>query len=88
MAAIGHLLAMGILAAAVAQLLIYKRIHPGAALVVGPVLICFPYTISRSLTGRLAGWLKGKGSKACATFYYSSPAWNYRCGFSGLRVAL
>jgi hypothetical protein len=64
MAAIGHLLAIGILVDAAAQLLIYKRIHPGAALAVGPVVICFPYAFSRALTRRLAGWLKRKGSMA------------------------
>jgi hypothetical protein len=64
MAAIGHVLALGILVDAAAQLLIYKRIYPGAALVVGPVVICFPYSVSRALTSRLAGWLKRKGSMA------------------------
>ena len=56
--AVGHLLAMGILLDAVAQLLIYKEVHPGAALLVGPVLICFPYASARGLTARLARWLK------------------------------
>ena len=56
--AVGHLLAMGILLDAVAQLLIYKEIHPGAALLIGPVLICFPYASARGLTARLARWLK------------------------------
>lgn len=56
--AIGHLLAVGILLDAVAQLLIYKEVHPGAALVIGPVLICFPYASARGLTLRLARWRK------------------------------
>jgi hypothetical protein len=56
-AAVGHLLAMGILLDAVAQQLIYKEIHPGAALLIGPVLICFPYASARGLTNRLARWL-------------------------------
>ena len=46
------LLAMGILLDAVAQLLIYGDVHPGAALVVGPVLICVPYSVARALTNR------------------------------------
>ena len=58
MTAIGHLLAIGILLDAVAQLLIYKQIHPGAALVIGPVLVCGPYASARSLTARLARRLK------------------------------
>jgi hypothetical protein len=52
--AIGHLLTMGILLDAVAQLLIYKQIHPGAALVIGPALVCVPYALARGLTMRLA----------------------------------
>ncbi len=62
MATIGPLLAMGILLDAVAQLLIYRRIHPGAALVIGPVLICIPYASARGLTARLARWLRKEGS--------------------------
>lgn len=56
MMAIGHVLAFGILLDAVAQLLIYKQIHPGAALVIGPVLVWGPYALARSLTARLARW--------------------------------
>ena len=54
MTAIGHVLAVGILLDAVAQLLIYEQIHPGAALVIGPVLVCVPYAVARGLTLRLA----------------------------------
>ena len=32
------------------QLILYHSVHPGAALVVGPILICFPYALSRALT--------------------------------------
>ena len=38
----------------VAQLLIYGEVHPAAALVVGPVLICIPYGVARALTNRVA----------------------------------
>jgi hypothetical protein len=58
LAAIRDLLAVGIVLEAVAQLLIFGQVHPAAALVVGPVLICVPYAASRGLTnriGRLAG---------------------------------
>ncbi len=53
-AAISTLLAMGIIMDVVFQLVLYRAVHPGAALVVGPILICTPYAISRALTTRLA----------------------------------
>jgi hypothetical protein len=52
--AVRNLVAMGIILDAVAQLLIYRQVHPGAALVVGPVLICIPYTLARALSNRVA----------------------------------
>lgn len=48
------LVAMGIVLDAVSQLLIYHQVHPGAALVVGPVLICLPYSVTRALTNRVS----------------------------------
>jgi hypothetical protein len=51
--AIRDLVAMGIVLDAVAQLLIYRQVHPGAALVVGPVMIGLPYALSRALTNRI-----------------------------------
>jgi hypothetical protein len=51
---IGTLLAMGIILDVVFQLVIYHSAHPGAALVVAPILICVPYALSRALTTRLA----------------------------------
>jgi len=54
LAAIRDLLAIGIVLDALAQLLIYGQVHPGAALVVGPVLICLPYSLARALANRLA----------------------------------
>jgi hypothetical protein len=53
-AAIRNLVAMGIVLDAVAQLLIYRQVHPGAALVVGPILICAPYAMARALTNRMS----------------------------------
>jgi len=53
-AAIGNLLAMGIIMDVVLQLVLYHSVHPGAALLVGPILICFPYALSRALTTRVA----------------------------------
>jgi len=54
LAAIRDLVAMGIIMDSVSQYLIYGEVHPGAALLVGPVLITVPYTVSRALARRLA----------------------------------
>ena len=59
-AAIRNLLAFGIIMDVVFQLVIYHSVHPGAALLVGPILICFPYALSRATTIRLARWLEKK----------------------------
>jgi hypothetical protein len=53
-AAVRNLVAMGIVLDSISQLLIYHEVHPGAALLVGPALICLPYALSRALTIRLA----------------------------------
>ena len=45
---------MGILLDSVCQWLILGRSYPGAALVVGPVLIVGPYGVARSLSNRLS----------------------------------
>ena len=52
--AVRNLLALGIIMDIVFQLVLYHSVHPGAALLVGPILICFPYAVSRALTTRLA----------------------------------
>jgi hypothetical protein len=46
------LLCLGIILDAVAQLLIYREVHPGAALLIGPVFICIPYALARALANR------------------------------------
>jgi len=39
-------------------------VHPGAALVVGPVLICVPYSAARALTNRVVRLMhRGPASK-------------------------
>ncbi len=53
-AAIRNLLALGIIMDIVFQMVLYQTVHPGAALLVGPILICFPYALSRALTTRFA----------------------------------
>jgi hypothetical protein len=47
------LVAVGIILDVVAQFLIFQQVHPGAALVVGPVLIATPYGLARGLTNRV-----------------------------------
>lgn len=51
---VANLLLMGILLDAVFQWVILGVSHPGAALVVGPVLIVGPYSLARALSNRLA----------------------------------
>ncbi len=58
--AIRNLLAVGIIMDIMFQLILYHSVHPGAALLVGPILICFPYALSRALTTHSAGWLGRK----------------------------
>ena len=56
--AISTLFAMGIILDVVFQLVLYGEVHPGAALLVGPILIFTPYVISRALTTRLVRGLR------------------------------
>jgi hypothetical protein len=55
-ATIANLLLMGILLDSVFQWMILGQSYPGAALVVGPVLITTPYAIARALANRAARW--------------------------------
>jgi len=50
---IGVLLLMGILLDSLFQWLLLGVSYPGAALVVGPVLITVPYVVSRAVAGRI-----------------------------------
>jgi hypothetical protein len=49
-----NLLLMGVLLDAIFQWVILGSSHPGAALVVGPVLIVLPYAAARALANRLS----------------------------------
>ena len=49
-----NLLLMGVLMDSVFQWVILGSSYPGAALVVGPVLIMLPYALARALSNRLA----------------------------------
>jgi hypothetical protein len=51
---LGNIVLFGILLDAVSQWLILGVAHPGAALVVGPVLIGLPYALARAVGNRLA----------------------------------
>ena len=51
--AVRNLVALGIMMDVVFQLVLYRSVHPGAALVVGSILICLPYAVSRALTRRV-----------------------------------
>lgn len=49
-----NLVAVAILLDILSQFLIFREIHPGAALVLGPVLIAVPYALSRALANRIS----------------------------------
>ena len=59
-ATISTLLAMGIILDVVFQWVLYRAVHPGPALLIGPILICAPYAVSRGLTTRLVRWWEGR----------------------------
>jgi hypothetical protein len=61
--AIRDLVCMGIILDAVAQLLIYRQVHPGAALLMGPTMIGVPYAVARALSNRVARLMAGGGGK-------------------------
>ena len=55
-ASVRNLLAIAILLDLIVQFLIFHEVRPGAALVVGPVLIGVPYVVSRALSNRIWRW--------------------------------
>jgi hypothetical protein len=58
LATVRDLIAVGIVLDVVAQLLIYRQVHPGAAVLIGPLLICIPYAASRALSNRATQLLR------------------------------
>ena len=56
LASVRNLVAIAILLDLISQVLIFHEIRPGAALVVGPVLIGVPYALSRALSNRISRW--------------------------------
>jgi hypothetical protein len=53
-ASVRDLVAIAIILDVISQILIFREIHPGAALLLGPVLITTPYSASRALANRIA----------------------------------
>jgi hypothetical protein len=61
-----NIVLVGILLDAVSQRLILGVAHPGAAVVVGPVLIALPYAFARAVSNRIAQRGRPEGdSRAC-----------------------
>jgi hypothetical protein len=54
------LMAIAILLDVISQYLISREIHPGAALLLGPVLIGTPYAMARALTNRITRLRSGR----------------------------
>ena len=52
-ASVRDLVAVAIILDIISQMLIFREIHPGAALVLGPILIAVPYSMSRSFANRI-----------------------------------
>jgi hypothetical protein len=51
--AVRDLVAIAIILDVIAQYLIFRSVHPGAALLLGPVLISAPYSLARGLANRV-----------------------------------
>ena len=52
-ASVRDLVAIAVILDIISQMLVFREIHPGAALLVGPVLIAVPYSMSRAFTNRI-----------------------------------
>jgi len=63
---IRDLIAIAILLDMISQFLIFHYVRPGAALLVGPVLITLPYSLARALSNRVAQ-RKGRLSSTART---------------------
>jgi hypothetical protein len=58
---IRDLVAIAVILDLISQFLIFREIHPGAALILGPVLISAPYALSRSLANRIVAGRRQQG---------------------------
>jgi hypothetical protein len=63
-AAVRELVAVAILLDVLSQFLIFREIHPGAAILLGPVLIGMPYAVSRAFANRV---VRNKSFRASST---------------------
>jgi hypothetical protein len=63
-ASLRNLVAVAILLDILSQYLIFREIHPAAAILVGPVLIGVPYAMSRAFANRIA---RSKSLRASST---------------------
>ena len=54
LASVRDLVAVAILMDMISQFLIFRRVHPGAALLIGPVLIAFPYASARTIANLIS----------------------------------
>ena len=61
LATIRDLVAVGVVLDVVAQFLIFRQVHPGAALLIGPLLITAPYAFTRAVTNRVTRMI-GRGT--------------------------
>ncbi|HXZ79076.1 MAG TPA: hypothetical protein VEG30_04040 [Terriglobales bacterium] len=52
-ASVRNLVAIAILLDIISQFVIFRQLHPGAAVLLGPVLIALPYATSRALSNRI-----------------------------------
>lgn len=65
-AGVRDLVAIAILLDVIFQAIIFREVHPGAAMIVGPVLIAIPYSLSRALSNRIYKARKNRASAAAA----------------------
>ncbi len=63
LASVRNIVALAILLDLISQYLIFREIHPGAAVILGPVLIFLPYATARALANRVAR-RRARGSAA------------------------
>jgi hypothetical protein len=54
LASVESLVAIAILLDIISQYLIFRNVHPGAAVILGPVLISLPYALSRAFANRIS----------------------------------
>jgi hypothetical protein len=54
---IANIVLLGVLLDALSQRIILGMVHPGVALIVGPVLVSGPYMAARALANRVTTWL-------------------------------